>query len=120
MKIFALISLITFSLPTFAVSLWPTIPFIKGADLCQYQDAYGRTRSEMTQEMAQMASDFMRSGATGAEALELLVAIDALIDKNRRLAVQGYGLDVTLEATLKSYIDGYYQQLRPREKKITF
>ena len=109
-----------FSANAYALSIWPTIPFIKGADLCQYRDAYGRSRSEMAQEMAQMAKDFMQAGAKGEEALQLLVAIDALIDKNRRLAVQGYGLDVTLEATLKSYIDGYYQNLRPREKKITF
>lgn len=105
---------------SFALSLWPTIPFIKGADLCQYRDAYGRSRSEMAQEMAQMAKEFMEAGAKGAEALQLLVAIDSIIDKNRRLAVQGYGLDVTLEATLKSFIDGYYQNLRPREKKIKF
>ena len=120
MKRLVLAFMALFATNSFAISLWPTIPFIKGADLCQYQDAYGRSRSEMAQEMAQMATQFMRSGATGKEALDLLVAIDGLIDKNRRLAVQGYGLDVTLESTLKSYIDGYYQNLRPREKKITF
>lgn len=120
MKRLVLAALALFATNSFALSLWPTIPFIKGADLCQYRDAYGRSRSEMAQEMAQMAVQFMEAGAKGEEALQLLVTIDALIDKNRRLAVQGYGLDVTLEATLKSYIDGFYRNLRPREKKIMF
>ena len=24
------------------IAVWQTIPFIRGQDLCQYQDAYGR------------------------------------------------------------------------------
>tara|TARA_R110000868_G_scaffold242548_1_gene498059 strand:+ start:25984 stop:26922 length:939 start_codon:yes stop_codon:yes gene_type:complete len=120
MKIFitALLALVSFN--SFAINLWPTIPFVKGADLCQYQDAYGRSRSEMAQEMVSQAERLIKSGASGKEALDLLVTIDALIDKNRRLAVQGYGLDVTLEATLKSYVDALYQQYRPRSKNISF
>ncbi|MFP5384451.1 MAG: hypothetical protein ACLGHN_00130 [Bacteriovoracia bacterium] len=108
------------SMNAMAVNLWPTIPFVRGADLCQYQDAYGRSRSEATQEFAQVAERLMRAGATGQEATDLLITIDALIDKNRSLAIRGYGLDVTLEATLKSYVDRLYQDLRPREKKINF
>ncbi len=120
MKILLSTLLFLLSLNSYAFSIWPTIAFIKGADLCQYQDAYGRSRSEMAQEMVDQASQLMSSGATGAEALDMLVTIDALIDKNRRLAVQGYGLDVTLEATLKSYVDKLYQDLRPRNKNISF
>lgn len=118
---FVLVAMCTLvSLNSYAINLWPTIPFVKGADLCQYQDAYGRSRSEMAQEMVSQAERFLNAGASGKEALDLLVGIDALIDKNRRLAVQGYGLDVTLEATLKSYVDALYQQHRPRSKNISF
>ncbi len=28
------------------VNIWPQIPFVRGKDLCQYHDAYGRTKSE--------------------------------------------------------------------------
>lgn len=31
-----------------------------------------------------------------------------------------FGTEVTLESTLKAYIDGYYRDLRPREQKIIF
>lgn len=120
MKLVFSFLILLLSTQSFAISIWPTIAFVKGADLCQYQDAYGRSRSEMAQEMVDQASQLMSSGASGSEALKMLVAIDGLIDKNRRLAVQGYGLDVTLEATLKSYVDKLYQDLRPRNKNINF
>ena len=28
-----------------ATWLWPTVPFVRGSDLCQFQDAFGQTRS---------------------------------------------------------------------------
>ncbi|MDC1174788.1 hypothetical protein OAT67_05315 [Bacteriovoracaceae bacterium] len=100
--------------------LWPTIPFIRGADLCQYKQSFSQTRSEYMREMTDLASDLMYSGAKGSEALDMLLAFDALYDKNKRLALQGKYLDVTLENTLKGYVDQYYRNLRPSSRNISF
>ena len=108
------------SMNAMAINLWPTIPFVRGADLCQYRDAYGQSRNEAIREFTGLAERLLQAGANGPEATDLLVTMDALIDKNRDLAIRGYGLDVTLEATLKSYVDRFYHNLRPREKKINF
>lgn len=102
------------------ISLWPTIPFVRGADLCQYSEAYGSTRQETIRQSASVALEFMRSGATGGEALKLLTALNKQVDKNRALAVQGQGLDVMLESTLRAGVDELYRQLTPRTRKIQF
>ena len=100
--------------------IWPSIPFIRGADLCAYNQAYSQTRSDYMQEMTDLASQLMESGAYGSEALQMLVTFDALYDKNRRLATQYKYLDVTLENTLKGYLDQYYSNLKPKKKNIIF
>jgi len=102
------------------VHIWPTIPFIRGADLCAYQQAYSQTRSEYMREMSGLAQDLMQSGAYGSEALDLLITFDALYAKNVALATRYQYLDVTLENTLKGYVDQYYRDLNPRTKKMTF
>lgn len=102
------------------VDIWPNIPFIRGADFCRYQNAYGQTRSEYMQEMVGYATDLMQSGALGFEALEMLKEFNNLYDRNQALALRGNHFDTTLESTLKSYIDSYYRKLRPRIKKINF
>ena len=84
------------------LSLWPTIPFIRGQDLCQFQDAYGKSRSELAQEMAGRLKDLLSYGAEADEALNSLLAIEALITKNRRLATTGQAMDLTLEASLRA------------------
>lgn len=100
--------------------IWPSIPFIRGADLCKYRDAYGSTRSEYMQDMVRNASDLMQSGALGNEALDMLVAFNGLYDRNQALATRGYGLSVSLEATLKGFVDSYHRKLRPKKKKLSF
>ncbi|MGZ3787352.1 MAG: hypothetical protein ACXVLQ_02450, partial [Bacteriovorax sp.] len=93
---------------------------IRGADLCQYTDAYGQTRSQYMNDMVKQAKDLMEGGAKGAEALNLLVAFNSLYDKNQEIAVRYQYLDVTLESTLKAYMDQFYRQINPREKKVSF
>lgn len=100
--------------------VWPTIPFIRGADLCAYKQAFSQTRSEYMREMTDLASDLMMSGAKGIEALQMLVAFDSLYDKNRNLALRHKYLDVTLENTLKGFLDQYYRDFRPGQRNISF
>lgn len=102
------------------IDIWPSIPFVRGADLCKYHDAYGQTRSEYMSSMVRNAQDLMESGAYGAEALQMLIEFNRLYDRNQALATRGKGLAVTLESTLKAYVDRYYRQLRPSFKRLSF
>ncbi len=102
------------------VNIWPTIPFTRGADLCRYKDAYSQTRSEYISKMAGLASQLMWSGATARQSFTLLYDFNQLYEQNLALATRNGYLDITLEATLKAYISGYYRDLRPREQKISF
>ena len=102
------------------LSLWPTIPFIRGQDLCQFQDAYGKSRSELAQEMTGLLKDLLSYGAEADEALNSLLAIEALITKNRRLATTGQAMDLTLEASLRAALDGLYREIKPKDRKLTF
>lgn len=99
-------------------NIWPSIPFFRGADLCQFSESYGMSRSQYMSDMIFQAERLMMVGANGDEALKLLLAFDALYDKNKVLATQSFGL--TLEASLKAYLDQLYRQYRPREKKLSF
>ncbi len=102
------------------LSLWPTVPFIRGQDLCQFQDAYGKTRNELSLDMAHRLKDLFGAGLASSDAVGILRAIDGLIDKDRRMATSGLGMDVTLEASLKAAIDGLYRKINPKEKKLLF
>lgn len=102
------------------VNIWPTIPFVRGADLCRYKDAYGQTRTEYMSKMVKLASELMKEGAKGKEALSLLTTFNQMYDQNLALATQHQYMDVTLESTLKAYISDYYRNLRPRVQKISF
>lgn len=101
-------------------NIWATIPFIRGADLCQYKQAFSQTRNEYMREMVGLASELMSSGAKGKEALEMLLTFDALYDKNLALAKQYQYLDVTLENTLKGYLDQYYTTFPVVDRKLQF
>lgn len=120
LKSIALLVLLGFSANAQADRIWSSIPFIRGADLCAYKQAYSQTRSEYMSEMTGLASELMQSGAKGSEALDMLVTFDALYDKNVRLATQHKYLDVTLENTLKAYFDGYYRDFPVVDRKLEF
>lgn len=103
-----------------APALWPSIPFIRGQDLCQYQDVYSRSRSALMREMSNQVKELVFLGATPEEALVPLVVIDSLITKNRALAAGGPGWDVTLEAAIKSSLDQMVREASPRVRKVGF
>ncbi len=102
------------------VSLWPSIPFIRGQDLCQFQDAHGQKRSELAREMSNQIKSFLELGAEARDAVDILTTIDQLIDKNRAMVNAGHGMDVTLEASLKASIDELYRQISPRQVNLVF
>ena len=106
--------------PAAQVALWPTIPFVRGQDLCQYQDAYGRTRAQQTGDMARLLGDLIRAGADPKQAPELLQTLDSLIDQGRQRATGGFGMDVLLEGSFKAALDRVYEQHQPRARQVSF
>jgi hypothetical protein len=106
--------------PAAQVALWPTIPFVRGQDLCQYQDAYGRTRVQQSGDMARLLADLIRAGADPKQAPELLQTVDSLIDQGRQRATGGFGMDVLLEGSFKAALDRVYEQHQPRVRQVSF
>lgn len=103
------------------VDIWPSIPFIRGADLCNYKDAYGQSRSQYMSKMISHARSLLEVGARGREALDLMVNFNNMYDHNKAIAMSNpYLYDVTLESTLKAYIDDYYRSLKPRTQRVSF
>lgn len=102
------------------IDIWPTVPFIRGADLCKYKDAYSQTRSGYMNKMVNLAKELMDSGAKAKDVLPLLTSFNQMYDLNTSLATKHQYLDVTLESTLKSYLSEYYRSLRPRQQKVSF
>ena len=100
------------------VALWPTIPFVRGQDLCQYQDAYGRTRTQQSGDMARLLADLIRAGADPQQAPQLLQTLDTLIDQGRQRATGGFGMDVLLEGSFKAALDRMYEQHQPQKRQV--
>lgn len=100
--------------------LWPTIPFIRGQDLCQYQDAYGRTSARIAQDLSRNLVSLLHAGADPSQSVELLRAISELTQEVRAKASSGYGMDVLLEGGFKAALDALYAEQRPTQRHLTF
>jgi hypothetical protein len=102
------------------ITLWPTIYFLRGQDLCQYQDAYGSSRNEQVTQSVNHLKELISLGVTAPEATHALQEIDGLIDKNKQMASEGDGMDITLEATLKASINAVSRNLNPQNTRLEF
>ena len=102
------------------ITLWPTVLFVRGQDLCQYQDAFGQSRNDLTAQATNQLRALVQVGVDSKDAMEILVTVDALIDKNKAMANSGQGMDVTLEASLKASIDAVSQGLNPENTRLEF
>lgn len=100
--------------------LWPTVMFVKGQDLCQFEESYGTTRIEQINEMTGQLKDLMRYGASTREGLDALLSLDGLTDRHRAQATAGTRMDVTLEASLKAYLDRMYLGFNQKDIKLQF
>ena len=54
------------------IQIWPTIPFVRGKDLCQYQETYAKTKNEQSQDLLQNVVALIREGAKEAVAFAML------------------------------------------------
>ena len=102
------------------IQIWPTIPFVRGKDLCQYQETYAKTKNEQSQDMLQNVVALIREGAKEAVAFGIVQAMNEMENANRAQANSGLGMDVLLEGSFKATLDAYYRGLQPSQRKITF
>ena len=102
------------------ITLWPTILFLRGQDLCQYQDAYGQSRNESTLHATNHLKELIYAGVKSNAAINILLAIDGLTDKNRAAATNERGMDITLDASLKAGIDAISQGINPENTRLEF
>jgi len=102
------------------IQIWPTIPFVRGKDLCQYQENYAKTKNEQSKDMLQSVVALIREGAKEAVAFGIVQAMDDMENANRAQANAGMGMDVLLEGSFKATLDAYYRDLQPGQRKIVF
>ncbi len=106
--------------PPAIVNIWPHIPFVRGKDLCQYHDAYGRTKTEQMVDLTQSVRGLLRDGLDSREVVALLTAMDDQLNDQRRVAGSSPGMDVMLAGTFKASLDKVYRDRRPLTRRFNF
>lgn len=102
------------------VNIWPRIPFTRGKDLCEYHDAYGRTKREQMGELTQTVRSLLREGVDSRNLVALLSAMDDQVNQQRKVASSSPGMDVMLAGSLKAAVDKVYQDRRPQTRRFNF
>jgi len=102
------------------VNIWPQIPFVRGKDLCQYHDAYGRTKSEQMSELTQTVRGLIREGVDSRNIVSLLNVMEDQINYQRSIAGSSPGMDVLLAGSVKASLDKVYRDRNPQIRKFTF
>ena len=102
------------------VNIWTQIPFVRGKDLCQYHDAYGRTKSDQMAEITRTVRDLLREGIDSRSMVGLLNVMDGQINQQRTIAGSSPGMDVMLAGTLKASLDRVYRDRNPQFRKFVF
>jgi hypothetical protein len=108
------------STPPAVVNIWPQIPFTRAKDLCQYHDAYGRTKSEQMGELTQTVRSLLREGVDSRNLVALLNVMDTQVNQQRKVASSSPGMDVLLAGSLKAAVDKVYQDRRPQSRRFNF
>ena len=103
-----------------SMQIWPTIPFVRGKDLCQYQDAYIKSKNAHSQTLLSNVIALMREGAQDVFAMGIVQAIDEMENLNRARAASGQGMDVLLEGSFKATLDTYYRDVQPTQRQLSF
>lgn len=106
--------------PPAVVNIWPRIPFTRGKDLCEYHDAYGRTKREQMGELTQTVRSLLREGVDSRNLVALLSAMDDQVNQQRKVASSSPGMDVMLAGSLKAAVDKVYQDRRPQTRRFNF
>lgn len=102
------------------LNIWPRIPFTRAKDLCQYHDAYGRTKSEQMGELTQTVRGLLREGVDSRNMVALLNTMDQQVNRQRTVAGSSPGMDVLLTGSFKAAVDKVYQERRPPNRNFYF
>lgn len=102
------------------LNIWPRIPFTRAKDLCQYHDAYGRTKSEQMGELTQTVRLLLREGVDSRNMVALLNTMDQQVNLQRTVAGSSPGMDVLLAGSFKAAVDKVYQERRPPNRNFYF
>ena len=102
------------------VNIWPQIPFVRGKDLCQYHDAYGRTKREQMAELTQTVRGLPREGVDSRNMVALLNAMDDQLNQQKSVAGSSPGMDIFLAGTLKASLDKVYRERNPQTRRFAF
>lgn len=102
------------------LNIWPRIPFTRAKDLCQYHDAYGRTKSEQMGELTQTVRLLLREGVDSRNMVALLNTMDQQVNRQRTVAGSSPGMDVLLAGSFKAAVDKVYQERRPPNRYFYF
>ena len=102
------------------VNIWPQIPFVRAKDLCQYHDAYGRTKSEQMAELTQTVRGLLREGVDSRNMMALLNTLDDQLNQQRTVAGSSPGMDIMLSGTLKASLDRVYRDRSPQQRNFAF
>lgn len=101
-----------------AETVYTSIPFLRGADLCNLQDTYSQSRRQFINEKIQQAALLFSVGAIGEEVAALFAQFDSMYDYHREEAVKY--LDVSVEGLVKSYLQSYYSYYKPLSTNLEF
>lgn len=102
------------------IQIWPHIPFVRGKDLCQYHDAYGRTKSEQLTELTQTVRALLREGVDSRNMVSLINAMNDQIMQQRSIAGSSPGMDILLSGTFKASLDRVYRDRSPQVRRFNF
>lgn len=102
------------------ITLWPSVPFARGQDICQFVDTYGSSKRQQTGEMISQLERLFANDAESKEALQALTVIQSRVDTEREEARRATDIAITLEATLKASLDHLYERTQPEVRLISF
>ncbi len=106
--------------PPAVLNIWPRVPFKRAKDLCEYHDAYGRTKSEQMGELTQTVKALLREGVDSRNMVALLNTMDQQVARQRTVAGSSPGMDVLLAGSFKAAVDKVYQERRPQNRQFQF
>lgn len=100
--------------------LWPSVPFVRGQDLCQFTDAYGLSKRQQTGAMIDQLERLLAAGIEPDQAVAALQSIDQIVERDRSEARRGDGIDVMLEGSFKASLEEIYARTAPETRMLRF
>lgn len=102
------------------ITLWPSVPFVRGQDICQFTDAYGLGKRQQTGAMIGHLERLLAAGIDPEQAVDALRSIDQIVERDRSEARRGDGIDTLLEGSFKASLEEIYARAAPETRMLEF